>query len=113
MKESNEIKLETEVVVFDHLSVIVNKYVENTEAPAVVNKFSDIIISLEKLSAEMKDINHFPEDTIYVEENIYVSDEDDESDELSEENFSFEDAMNFETMRKFKNDRQQNYVNVE
>ena len=104
-EESSDIKLEKEVVVSDHSSVIVNKYVEDTEAPTVANKFSDIIISLEKLlSAEKEDINPFPEDTIYVEDEIYVSDDDDESDELSEENFSFEDTMNLETMRKFRND---------
>merc|ERR1712055_719883 len=73
-EESSDLKLEKEVVVSDHSSVIVNKYVEDTEAPTVANKFSDIIISLEKiLSAEKEDINPFPEDTIYVEDEIYVS----------------------------------------
>ena len=48
-------KLEKELIVNDHSSVITNKYVEDTSAPTVANKFSDMIISMEKiLSFEMR-----------------------------------------------------------
>ena len=55
---SSVVKLEKEVFVSDHSSVIVDKYVEDTKAPTVANKLSDVIISFEKIfSSENEDIN--------------------------------------------------------
>merc|ERR1712030_107446 len=74
-EDTENFKLEKELIVNDHSSVITNKYVEDTSAPTVANKFSDMIISMEKiLSFDNEEaVLTDPEDSYYVEDEIYLS----------------------------------------
>ena len=65
-----DMKLEKEFVSSDHSSFITNKYVEDTNKPTVANKFSDMVISLEKMFSTEKEevVNTEAEDSFYVED---------------------------------------------
>ena len=102
-EDTENVKLAKELVVNDHSSVITNKYVEDTSAPTVANKFSDMIISMEKiLSFDNEEaVLTDPEDSYYVEDEIYLSESEDE-EEMNEELFSFEEMIHLTTMKKIK-----------
>ena len=108
----SDIRLEREFILSDHSSVITNKYVEDTNKPTVANKFSDMIISLERLSStECEEIfNPEPEDSFYVEDEIYLSDDDDDDDnEYDEETiYSFEDIIQLNEIKNIKNESRKN-----
>ena len=70
-EDENEMILEKEYVSSDHSSFITNKYVEDTNKPTVANKFSDMIISLEKIFSLDKEelLNPEPEDSFLLRYN--------------------------------------------
>merc|ERR1712055_881298 len=80
------VELEKEIVVSDHSSVITNKYVEDTRAPTVANKFSDMILELERLLPTEREetVVIDPEESCYLEDEIYMSDDED-NEEISED----------------------------
>ena len=112
-EDENEMKLEKEFVSSDHSSLITNKYVEDTNKPTVANKFSDMIISLEKIFSLDKEevLNPEPEDSVYVEDEIYLSDDEDEEDDENYEDtsYSFEEIIQ---LKKIKNVKYESRKNV-
>jgi len=96
-ENKSDTKLEKEFISSDHSSVITNKYIEDTNKPTVANKFSDMIISLEKIFSTEHEaiVNPEPEDSFYVEDEIYLSDDEDEDDDENDEytSYSFEEIV--------------------
>ena len=97
------VELEKEIVVSDHSSVITNKYVEDTNAPTVANKFSDLIIELEKLLPSVREDSVVldPEESCYLEDEIYMSDDED-YEEISDDLLNFEEMIILKSMKKIK-----------
>ena len=108
----SDIKLEKEFISSDHSSVITNKYVEDTNKPTVANKFSDMIISMEKIfSTEHEElVNPEAEDSFYVEDEIYLSDDEDEDDDEIDENttYSFQEMVELKKIKNIKNESRKN-----
>merc|ERR1712030_91505 len=111
-ENGSDTKLEKELISSDHSSVITNKYVEDTNKPTVANKFSDMIISLEKIFSTEHEaiVNPEPEDSFYVEDEIYLSDDEDEDDDENDEytSYSFEEMVQLKKIKNIKNESRKN-----
>ena len=98
-EEENEEKttnLKAEHISCDHSSFISDKYMEDINAPTVANKFSDMILELEKMPGLEEIVNPDSEQAFYVEDEIYLSDDEfeDDDDSIDVESFCAEEDMN-------------------
>ena len=98
-EEENEEKttnLKAEHISCDHSSFISDKYMEDINAPTVANKFSDMILELEKMPGLEEIVNPDSEQAFYVEDEIYLSDDEfeDDDDSIDVESFCEEEDMN-------------------